>query len=153
MFRRFLKTSLNEYGMLVVLMLLCIYYAWATVAWQPGVGSPGGKQCASEAVARSPQLYRVAIVAGASDEDSDFIDAAKYRLETGGVVSDRCHSCAVPSAGTEVVACTHRDKTPAGSSDHKLPPEPTGCLNVVEHISPLVSAGIVTPMFIAGQRF
>ena len=81
MFRSFLKRSLNEYGMLVVLVLLCIYYAWATIESRAGVGSTGGDDCAGQILERKPIPQRVAIIAGKSGEDSDFVDAAKVRLK------------------------------------------------------------------------
>jgi len=87
MLRSFVAKCLSEYGMVVVLVLLCAYYAWATLERRAGVGTAGGDDCASQLLAKLPAAKYVVIIAGHDSDDAAFIQAAKTRLEKGGVAS------------------------------------------------------------------
>ncbi|MHB1034576.1 MAG: ABC transporter permease [Pirellulales bacterium] len=76
---------LAGYGMLGVLLLLCAYFSWATLAEQ----NPGGKDAAdllaAELVASLDKDARVAIIARPSAEDGRFVAALGQRLEEDGI--------------------------------------------------------------------
>jgi ribose transport system permease protein len=87
MLRKFLTQSLNEYGMLIVLLLLCVYYSIATVRSSGTDGSSGGESCAKQAMAAAVPPQRVAIVLGTSADASAFATSAKRSLDSAGVKS------------------------------------------------------------------
>jgi ribose transport system permease protein len=76
---------LAGYGMLGVLLLLCAYFSWATLAEQ----NPGGKDAAdllaAELVASLDKDARVAIIARPSAEDGRFVAALGQRLASAGI--------------------------------------------------------------------
>ena len=85
MLQRTLTRSLNEYGMAVVLVLLCVYYSWATLERRSPVGAAAGRDTATQALADHAGLKSVAVVAGQTDEDRQFVGAAAARLKEAGV--------------------------------------------------------------------
>lgn len=70
----------KDYGMAVVLLLLCVYYSWATLEEQRPTGANGGRELANAMAARFTAGTRVLIVAGANEEDAAFAGALVERL-------------------------------------------------------------------------
>lgn len=81
MFSRFL----TDYGMSLVLLLLCGYYSVVTFASQDPSGASGGEQLAREVLAHVGPSARVLLVARDTREDVAFADAARSRLVEAGV--------------------------------------------------------------------
>ena len=79
-----LKQVLSEYGMLLVLLLLCGYYSWATLEEQHPVGATGAEQLKSKISAGFPNSSRVLIVTRSSTEDTQFATTLRDRLEDAG---------------------------------------------------------------------
>ena len=77
--------SLSEYGMLVVLLLLCAYYSWATMSHGQAVGPDAGRECAQQVLARSSTVKDVAIVVGQATDNAGFAEAATAKLRSSGV--------------------------------------------------------------------
>src|SRR5688500_2048544 len=76
----------SHYGMAGVLLLLCVYYSWATIRPQQATGEPAAQTLAAEVAAAAPQGARVLIVARQSPEDAAFADALQRLLEARGLV-------------------------------------------------------------------
>lgn len=87
MVRRLLARGLGEYGMVAVLLLLCGYYAWATLERRPVEGAEGGRDCAAQLLAGGPRPGRVAVVAGDTAADRAFAAEVRGRLAAGGVAT------------------------------------------------------------------
>ena len=85
MVQRFLTKCFNEYGMLLVLLLLCVYYSWATIKHSRVDGAEGGLDCAKQVLSRSPVPKTVAIVTGMTPEDSEFALRTADQLHSAGV--------------------------------------------------------------------
>jgi ribose transport system permease protein len=94
---------LSDYGMALVLLLLCGLFSALTLAEQDPEGSAGGEQLASLVARRVPRGGRVLIVVGASRQDEEFAAVLHRRLDAAGieVVGDVCHS---PSAARDALA-------------------------------------------------
>jgi ribose transport system permease protein len=86
MTERRLSRFLTDYGMSLVLLLLCAYYSAVTFAPQDPGGAAGGEQLTRELLARSEKLTRVLIVTRDTREDIAFADALHSRLDAAGVV-------------------------------------------------------------------
>jgi ribose transport system permease protein len=82
--KRTLARFASDYGLVFVLLVLCVYLSWATYARQSGTGADGGSQVAVEILRQSGGRALVLIVAGRSDADAAFAQAAAGRL--GGSV-------------------------------------------------------------------
>jgi ribose transport system permease protein len=83
--RRFLARFLSDYGMLLVLVLLCAYYSWATYAEQEPTGAAGGEQLARAILRRASRSARILIVARDTQDDAAFADTVGQRLTEGGL--------------------------------------------------------------------
>ncbi len=77
---RVLARLASDYGMVFVLLLLCGYLSWATYGEQSAAGTSGGRQVAEKAIARGGTDAKVLIVAGTSQEDAAFAQAAAAQL-------------------------------------------------------------------------
>lgn len=84
-FSRLLARFRSDYGMSLVLLLLCLYYSAVTYAPQDPSGTSGGEQLAREVLARLGPSARVLIVTRDTREDAAFAEAAQRRLESAGV--------------------------------------------------------------------
>jgi ribose transport system permease protein len=82
---RVLARFLSDYGMSLVLLLLCIYYSCVTFAEQDPTGAVGGEELARTVLGRVGSSGRVLIVTGNTQDDAAFADALRQRLETAGV--------------------------------------------------------------------
>ncbi len=76
---------LGDYGMLLVLLLLCAYYTWVTLAEQHPAGAAGGTQLARQILAQYGPGTRVLVVARDTKEDVAFAEAARERLRAAGL--------------------------------------------------------------------
>ncbi len=83
---RMLSRFVSDYGMSLVLLLLCVYYSLVTFAEQQATGAAGGEQLAQAVLARVGSSGRVLIVTrDRPAEDVSFADALHRRLEAAGV--------------------------------------------------------------------
>jgi ribose transport system permease protein len=79
MTRRFWSQLASDYGMAVVLVLLCIYYSLATLQQQHPTGTAAARQVA-KAIGADGRPKRLMIVAGTSREDILFADSLSNLL-------------------------------------------------------------------------
>lgn len=79
-----LSQFLTDYGMLVVLLLLCAFYSYATVSRQHPTGAAAGKQLARDLADQFGPETRVLIVARSNSEDIAFADALSEQLSKTG---------------------------------------------------------------------
>jgi ribose transport system permease protein len=75
-----LSQFISEYGMLLVLLLLCAAFSVLTWAEQRPEGAAAGRQVAGELLALDPAPSRILIVAQASSIDRDFAAALEAEL-------------------------------------------------------------------------
>jgi ribose transport system permease protein len=80
-----LSRFLADYGMSLVLLLLCAYYSAVTFAEQDPTGAAGGEQLAGVVLGRLGGSGNVLIVTRDTQEDAAFGEALRRRLEAGGV--------------------------------------------------------------------
>ena len=73
-----------SYGMAVVLLLLCVYYSWATLQVQQPTGDAAAQAVALQIQTAAPKGAPVMIVGRDSDEDRLFAQGIKQRLEASG---------------------------------------------------------------------
>jgi ribose transport system permease protein len=76
---------LSEYGMVLVLLLLCAYYTIVTFANQFPVGAAGGEALAHEVARRTKPGARVVVVAGEGQEEKRFAESLTSRLTNTGL--------------------------------------------------------------------
>jgi ribose transport system permease protein len=76
---------LSDYGMAVVLLLLCVYYSAVTFAPQDPGGASGGEQLARTVLERVGPSARVLIVTRQTRDDRAFAEAARERMNAAGV--------------------------------------------------------------------
>ena len=76
-----MKRLVSEYGMLGVLLLLCLLFSLLTIQEQHPVGTAAATSLMEEISASSANLPRVLIVTGASSEDSAFAASLKEKLD------------------------------------------------------------------------
>jgi ribose transport system permease protein len=75
-----LSRFLSDYGMSLVLLLLCVYYSAVTFALQDPSGAYGGEKLADQLVHPSKNP-RILIVTRGTREDNAFADALIHRLD------------------------------------------------------------------------
>jgi ribose transport system permease protein len=80
-----LSRFLADYGMVIVLLVLCLFYAWATFTEQHPTGAAGGEQLAADLVAGLPRGASVLIVGRDTEEDAAFTRALLERLPAAGI--------------------------------------------------------------------
>jgi ribose transport system permease protein len=83
---RLLNSLSSEYGILLVLILVCGVFSAATVTTQSPEGADGGDRLAREVIARTQSGARIAIVVRGTEKDAAFADALRARLEAAGRV-------------------------------------------------------------------
>ncbi|MEO7714766.1 MAG: ABC transporter permease [Capsulimonas sp.] len=83
-FRDIGKTFLSSYGMAVVLLLLCVYYSWATLQVRQPEGDAAAQLVASQIGGTLPKSDAVMVVGSASDSDRLFAAGAARRLKNSG---------------------------------------------------------------------
>ncbi len=80
-----LSRLLSDYGMALVLLLLCVYYSCATYAEQDPTGADAARQLAPKVIERVGPAGSVLVVARDTPEDATFADTLAERLEKTGV--------------------------------------------------------------------
>jgi len=75
---------LSDYGMVLVLLLLCAYFSWATYGKQSSGGRPAGEELAARISKRFGAGARVLIVARSTQEDREFAAALQEKLSAAG---------------------------------------------------------------------
>ena len=83
--RRLSARFLADYGMLLVLILLCVYYSWATYAEQEPTGAAAGEQLARAILRQASKSAKVLIVARDTQDDIAFADTLAQRLTEAGL--------------------------------------------------------------------
>lgn len=87
--RHTISLLLSDYGMFLVLLLLCGYYSWVTFEEQHPTGLAGAEELGKQIVARFGKGSHILIVARETKEDLAFADALKEKLgEAGMVIAD-----------------------------------------------------------------
>src|SRR6187551_1959538 len=71
---------LSGYGMVLVLLLLCVYYSWVTWAEQRPTGAVAAAQVAAKLRKEKLSDGRVLIVAGSTSEDRAFAERLRGLL-------------------------------------------------------------------------
>ncbi len=145
MIERRLSHFLADYGMSLVLLLLCIYYSAVTFALQDPSGASGGEQLANELHYRSDNVSRVMIVTRDTREDNAFADALRRDLVERGVeiVAD------VRGSPSDARAALQHIADSGGKLDLILANQATSDWAVLQHVSSrfpqLGAVPIVTP--------
>src|SRR5437660_8827046 len=75
----------TDYGMVLVLLALCVYYSAATVDDQHPTGAAAGEELARETLRNAAAGARVLVVSGATPEEAMFASAAEAVLREQGV--------------------------------------------------------------------
>src|SRR5512144_771342 len=81
---RLLSNLLSDYGMLLVLLLLGVYYSAATWTEQDPQGGEGAARLVAEVRGRFPAGARVLVAAGGGPEDVEFAEALTRGLAAAG---------------------------------------------------------------------
>ncbi len=85
--QRTLSRLIGSYGMAIVLLLLCAYYAWATLQTQPLSGKRAAKACAVQIVSGRNTSKDILIVAGVAPSDVAFAKDLEQRLHQAGLAN------------------------------------------------------------------
>jgi ribose transport system permease protein len=79
-----LTRLLSDYGMLLVLALLCVLFSLLTIKEQTSTGSAGAKLLFEQISKRPPSDAKILIVAGSSQPEKEFAGALGRLLERAG---------------------------------------------------------------------
>src|SRR6266850_1134016 len=85
MTRRGISRLLSDYGMGLVLLLLCVYYSWATIQTRQLSGTEAADQVAKKITKTNPVIV---LVAGTSPDDQAFAESLKQKLKLKLVAHD-----------------------------------------------------------------
>ena len=80
-----LSRFFSDYGMAGVLVLLCLYYSWATYTTLEPRGEAAAPDLAAQIARSMPKGGNVLIIARADDEDARFAAAVETRLKEAGI--------------------------------------------------------------------
>jgi ribose transport system permease protein len=136
---------LSDYGMALVLLLLCVYYSAVTFARQDPSGASGGEQLARELELRNEPISRVLIVTRDTREDIAFADALRRNLVKKGIeiAGD------VRGSPSDARAELQRIADSGSKIDHILATQATSSWAVLRHVSArfpqLGDVPVVTP--------
>jgi ribose transport system permease protein len=75
----------SDYGMALVLLLLCALFSALTLGEQDPEGAAGAEQLGEIVARRVPRGGRVLIVVGTSRQDDEFANVLRHRLEAAGI--------------------------------------------------------------------
>ena len=78
------KRLLSDYGMILVLIALAVFFSYATWREQFPADAEAGRQVASRAAASLPPGSRVLIVSHGKQDANQFVQAADEALSAGG---------------------------------------------------------------------
>ena len=81
-----LRRFASDYGMVFVLLLLCVFFSLVTVSTQYPTGTEGGRVLARQLIDKLGSSARVLVVASDSAQDKAFTSALREELEAAGVV-------------------------------------------------------------------
>jgi len=79
-----LSRLFGDYGMLLILLMLCVAFSWITYGPQHPSGQPAAEALAAEIIRERPDA-RVLIAAGSVEEDEAFTATLQRRLADSGV--------------------------------------------------------------------
>jgi ribose transport system permease protein len=96
---RWFSWLFGDYGMLGVLLLLCLYYCWATVRVHHATGPEAARQLAHQVVAAESRGARVVVLAGTGQSEEQFAARLESRLDEAGLRVDRVRGAGPPEAG------------------------------------------------------
>jgi len=80
-----LVRGMSEYGMVLVLLLLCGYFSLVTIEWQEPTGSLGAEELAPRILKQFPPGTTVLIVARDNQQDAEFAHTLAERLSGAGM--------------------------------------------------------------------
>jgi ribose transport system permease protein len=78
------RTFFSDYGMLGVLLLLCLYFSWATLQEQHPEGESAAEIVAQKIAATLPHAAKIFIAAKTGARDAAFAQQAQARLQESG---------------------------------------------------------------------
>jgi ribose transport system permease protein len=84
--RQRLLNALSNQGMLVILILLCIFFSLVTFTEHSATGPEGAKQLGHSMAARLEPGARVLIAASTQSGDPEFADELQHQLEKAGLI-------------------------------------------------------------------
>ena len=108
--RIWVKRALANYGMAIVLLLLCVYYSWATLQRQQPSGKEAATAVLSEVTSRAQPGARILIVARTVGRDQAFAEELTRLLVEKGYISIQAIE-GEPQSARE--ALTKLEKAPA----------------------------------------
>lgn len=82
--RGLLARFMADYGIVLALVLLCVYFSWTTYTEQQPTGSAGGAQLAAEIARRTPPGAAVLVALRDNRQDAEFGDALSAALQQSG---------------------------------------------------------------------
>lgn len=117
-FHTALLRSLSDYGMLLVLILLCAFFSWATWNEQHPNGVSGAKRLVRYVETEHAKALRILVVAGRGEEDLEFAAECRRQFtESGKTVLDvvngqpidarRAMERFAAAGGIDLIACNH----------------------------------------------
>jgi len=112
-----MKRFFSDYGMVFVLLILCVLFSWLTWDEQKPTGTAGGEQLARIVTDAAPTGAAVLIVTRDTEDDRELAQALSERLERKGLrVIEAVHGSprdarlalerASQAEGVDVVACS-----------------------------------------------
>jgi ribose transport system permease protein len=104
---------LANYGMFLVLLLLCGYYSCATWNEQYPSGGKAGRQLAQAVVRTQASQTRAFVVGGADAEDQQFVAEAAQALQATGITVVASASAGPPAVLTQIDRLQRTGKLPA----------------------------------------
>jgi ribose transport system permease protein len=125
-----LSRLLSDYGMALVLLLLCVYFSCVTYAEQDPGGADAARQLAPRVIERVRPGGAVLIVARDTAEDAVFVDAHAARLEKAGVHA----TAAVKGPPSEVRAALQKVADKGGKLDAIAANQATSLWAVVQDV-------------------
>src|SRR5688572_2154202 len=87
MTRRGISRLISDYGMAIILLLLCVYYSVATLRTRQLSGSEGAADVAKKVSSTKPNPI-IVLVAGTSPDDQAFADSLKQNLKVERIAHD-----------------------------------------------------------------
>jgi ribose transport system permease protein len=111
-----LRRLMSDYGILLALALLCVYFSLVTYTEQSPAGAGGGALLAAQIRREAPSASRVLVVVRENREDAEFANALTEALAREGVTvvetvrgepadARRALERAARTGGLEVIAC------------------------------------------------
>jgi ribose transport system permease protein len=109
---------LTSYGMTLVLLLLCVFFTWATYHQEVPVGKEGGQALADELARSAAHNVRIVVVVQPDATETEFADALTQELTARGfsvagtvtgdppTVRRELEARAASGAGADIIATT-----------------------------------------------